>query len=59
MEGDGSQSETEERRRQLMDLDDLCLLLILKNLSPLPDLFHVAQTNQVGTTPIRDPLKPS
>jgi len=29
-----------------MDLDDLCLLLILKNLSPLPDLFHVARTNQ-------------
>ena len=40
-----------ERRPQLMDLDDLCLLLILRNLCPLPDLFHVAQTNKVGNSP--------
>eukprot|EP00873_Tetraselmis_striata_P003935 jgi/Tetstr1/424199/TSEL_014805.t1 len=31
---------------QLLDLDDRCLLQILKNLTPLPDLFYVALANK-------------
>lgn len=44
---DGQSLQKAPRARTLMDLHDLCILQILKNLTPLPDLFHVALTNKV------------
>jgi hypothetical protein len=36
-------------QRNLMDLDDACLMRIFKHLMPLPDLFQVAQTCWVSS----------